>query len=87
MEATISIQLMMIPLRFRGTIVLAMKKTFASFRANCDVMDESYVLEGYPHGCGVRLYSMVEYLTSLEDLCCCLHLSLDLMVLGEYVVL
>ena len=38
-------------------------------RANCDVMDESYVLEGYPHGCGVRLHSMVEYLTSLEDRC------------------
>ena len=56
-------------------------------RANCDVMDESYVLEGYPHGCGVRLHSMVECLTSLEDCCYCLHLSLDLTVLGEYVVL
>ena len=40
-----------------------------SFRANCDIMDESYVLEGYPHGCGVRLHSMVECLTSLGARC------------------
>jgi hypothetical protein len=30
-------------------------------------MDESYVVEEYPHSCGVQSRSMVEYLTSLED--------------------
>jgi hypothetical protein len=36
---------------------------------NCDVMDESYVVEEYPHICGYRIHSLVEYFTSLEDTC------------------
>jgi hypothetical protein len=32
-------------------------------------MDESYVVEEYPHICGYRVHSLVEYLTSLENTC------------------
>jgi hypothetical protein len=50
-------------------------------------MDESYVLEVYPHGCGVRLYSLVEHLTSLEDHLFTVALIYSLPLLGEYIVL
>ena len=56
-------------------------------RANCDIMDESYVLEGYPHGCGVRLHSLVEHLTSLEDHLFTVALISSLPLSGEYIVL
>jgi hypothetical protein len=38
-------------------------------RTNRDVMEESYMVEEYPHVCGDRVHSLVEYLTSLEDTC------------------
>jgi hypothetical protein len=53
-------------------------------------MDKSYMVEGYPHGCGVQLYPVVEYLTSLEDHCLLFWASPDLdpgracYVPGEY---
>ena len=52
---------------------------------NCDVMDESYVVEEYPHVCGYRVHSLGRISHFFRRYLFCTTLSLVYPFLGEYV--
>ena len=54
---------------------------------NCDVMDESYVVEEYPHGCGYRIHSFGRISHFFRRSLFHATLSLVYPFSGEYVVI